>query len=225
VAFRRALELDPNYATGHHWYGLLLQTLGRFDEALHERRRAHEIDPLTPMLSVSLGGLYLDMRQPDQAIDAVERVLERAPRFWYARLVRGEALAQLGRHHEALQDLLEAERAAPDNFQVMASVVRALAATGDAREARRRVAEAERLARSTFVPAVDLGLMRIALGDIDRAFDWLRRSCDIKEPRLMGIGFHPGVDPIRQDPRFTELLACVGLPASAGRASADPVRH
>jgi len=222
AAFRRALELDPNYATGHHWYALLLQTLGRFDEALNERRRAIEIDPLTPMLGVSLGGLYLAMRRPDQAIDAVERTLEHYPHFWYARLVRGQALAQLGRHREALQDLLDAERTAPDNFMVTSSVVAALAATGEAHEARRRVAEAERLARSTFVPAVDLGLMRIALGDIDVAFDWLRQSCDIREPRLMGIGSHPGVDPIRQDPRFPELLACVGLPASPWRAPADP---
>ena len=83
------------------------------------------------------------------------------------------------------------------------------------REARRRVAEAERLARSTYVPAFDLGLMRIALGDIDLAFDWLRRSCDLKEPRLTAIGFHRGVDPIRQDPRFAELLACIGLPVNA----------
>jgi tetratricopeptide (TPR) repeat protein len=223
--FRRAFELDPNYATGHHWYGLLLQILGRFDEALDERRRAVEIDPLTPMLSVGLGGLYLAMRRPDQAIESVERALERYPRFWYARLVRGRALGQLGRHREALRELIEAERAAPDNFYVMASVVGALAATGEAREARRRVAEAEQLARSTFIPAVDLGLMRIALGDIDLAFDWLRRSCDIREPRLMEIGFHPGVDPIRQDSRFAELLACVGLPKSFEAAVVHATRH
>jgi DNA-binding winged helix-turn-helix (wHTH) protein/tetratricopeptide (TPR) repeat protein len=215
AAYRRALELDPNYATGHHWYAFFLKTLGRFDEALDERRRALEIDPLTPMLSVGLGELYIAMRRPDQALDVVERTLERYPRFWYARWVRGQALGHLGRHHQALHDLVEAERAAPDSFPVLSSLVGALVATGDAREARRRVEEAERLARSTFVPAFDLGLMRIALGDIDLAFDWLRRSCDIKEAHLTGIGFHRGVDPIRHDPRFTELLACVGLPKRA----------
>jgi DNA-binding winged helix-turn-helix (wHTH) protein/tetratricopeptide (TPR) repeat protein len=215
VAYRRALELDPNYATGHHWYAFFLQTLGRYGEALDERRRALEIDPLTPMLGVGLAGLYLAMRQPDQAAGAAERTLQRYPRFWYARLNRGQALEQLGRHHEALQDFIEAERAAPDNVLVKASVVGGLAATGQVREARRRVAEAERLARSMFVPAFDLGLMRIALGDIDRAFDLLRQSCDTKEPQLTSIGFHQGVDRIRQDPRFTELLACVGFPATA----------
>ena len=221
AAYRRALELDPNYATGHHWYAFFLQILGRFDEALDERRRALEIDPMTPMLGVGLADLYLAMRRPDQAIDTVEPILERYPRFWFARLVRGQALEQMGRHREALQDFIEAERATPDNFQVMASVVGSLAATGDARKARRRVMEAERLARSTYVPAFDLGLMRIALGDIDLAFDWLRRSCDIKEIRLNAIGFHQGVDPIRQDPRFTELLACVGLPKSFETAGAQ----
>jgi DNA-binding winged helix-turn-helix (wHTH) protein/tetratricopeptide (TPR) repeat protein len=221
AAFRRALELDPNYATGHHWYAFFLQTLGRFDEALDERRRALEIDPLTPMLGVGLAGLYLAMRQPDQAADAAERTLQRYPRFWYARLNRGQALEQLGRHQEALQDFIDAEEMTPDNFMVMASVVGALAATGDVHEARRRVVEAERLARSTFVPAFDLGVMRIALGDLDLAFHWLRQSCDTKEPLLTSIGFHFGVDPIRQDPRFPELLACVGLPASPRRAPAD----
>ena len=115
AAFRRALELDPNYATGHHWYAFFLTTLGRFEEALVERRRALEIDPLTPMIGVGLAELYIAMRRPDPAIDEVERTLERYPRFWYARLVRGQALEQLGRHHEALQEFIEAERAAPDN--------------------------------------------------------------------------------------------------------------
>jgi DNA-binding winged helix-turn-helix (wHTH) protein/tetratricopeptide (TPR) repeat protein len=225
AAYRRALELDPNYATGHHWFAFFLQTLGRFDEALDERRRALEIDPLTPMLGVGLAELYLAMRRPDQGLDAVERTLERYPRFWLGRVVRGQALGQLGRHHEALRDFIEAERASPDSFVVMAFVVGALAATGEAREARRRVAKAERLARSTFVPSFDLGLMHIALGDIDLAFDWLRRSCDIKEARLTGIGYHLGVDRIRQDPRFSELLACVGLPKSYATAGVQTKRR
>jgi DNA-binding winged helix-turn-helix (wHTH) protein/tetratricopeptide (TPR) repeat protein len=220
--FHRALELDPNYATGHHWYAFFLQTLGRYDEAINARRRALEIDPLTPMPSVGLSGLYWAMRQPDRALEALERTLERDPRFWFSRLGRGLALAELGRHQEALQEFLEAERAAPDNVMVIASVVDGLVATGDLREARRRVAEAERLARSTYVSAFDLGLMRISLGDIDPAFDWLQRSCDNKEIRFASIGFHLGVDPIRQDPRFTELLACAGLPHSFARAGAHP---
>jgi tetratricopeptide (TPR) repeat protein len=223
--YHRALELDPNYATGHHWYGFFLQTLGRFDEAMNERRRAIEIDPLTPMLSVGLAELHLAMHRPDRAIEALQPTLERYPRFWYARLVRGQALAEVGRHQEALQEFIETDRASPHIFWVTSSLVGALAATGDVREARKRVDDAERLARSTFVSPFDLGLMRIALGDIDLAFDWLRRSCDMKEVRLTSIGFLRGVDPIRQDPRFTELLACVGLPASARLKGASDVQR
>jgi tetratricopeptide (TPR) repeat protein len=225
AAYRRALELDPNYATGHHWYGFFLKTLGRFDEALVERRRAIEIDPLTPMLRVGLAELYLAMRRPEEARDTLAPILERHPRFWYARVIRGQALGQLGRHHEALEDFIEAERATPHSFPVMSSLVGALAATGETREARRRVAEAERLARSTFVPTFDLGLMRIAVGDIDLAFEWLRQSCDMKEVRLTSLGFHLGVDAIRQDPRFTELLACVGLLKSVETDGADTKRR
>ena len=185
-----------------------------------ERRRALEIDPLTPMPNVSLANLYSAMRQPDRALEAIDRTLEREPRMWFARVIKGRRSTELGRHHEALREFLEAERAAPDNFMAMASVVDGLVATGDVREARRRVAEAERLARSTYVSAFDLGLMRISLGDIDLAFDWLQRSCDDKEVRFASIGFHLRVDPIRQDPRFTELLACAGLPQSFARAGA-----
>jgi DNA-binding winged helix-turn-helix (wHTH) protein/tetratricopeptide (TPR) repeat protein len=219
-AYRRALELDPNYATGHHWYAFFLQTRGRYDEALTERRRALEIDPLTPMPAVGLAGLYWAMRQPDRALATIDRTLEREPRFWYARLARGQALSELGRHHEALKDFLEAERVAPDNVLVVTSVVAGLAASGDVREARRRVQEAERQARSSYVSAFDLGLMRVALGDIDRAFDWLQRSCDIKEVRFASLGFDLGVDPIRHDPRFRELLACAALPQSFATAGA-----
>jgi DNA-binding winged helix-turn-helix (wHTH) protein/tetratricopeptide (TPR) repeat protein len=216
--FHRALELDPNYATGHHWYAFFLQTLGRYDEAMDERRRAVEIDPLTPMPRVGLSGLYWAMRQPARALEALERPLERDPRFWYARLSRGQALAELGRHQEALREFLEAERAAPDNFMVIASVVDGLVATGNVRDARRRVADAERLARTSYVSAFDLGLMRISLGDIDQAFDWLQQSCDNKEVRFASLGFHLGVDRVRQDPRFSELLACAGLPQTFARA-------
>jgi hypothetical protein len=148
-------------------------------------------------------------------------VLEREPRKRFARVIKGQALNELGRHHEALREFLEAERAAPDNFMAMASVVDGLVATGDAREARRWVAEAERLAGSMYVSAFDLGLMRISLGDIDQAFDWLQRSCDNKEVRFASIGFHLGVDPIRQDPRFAELLTCAGLPQSFATAGAQ----
>ena len=109
AAYRRGLELDPNYATGHHWYSFFLMTLGRYDEALDERRRALEIDPLTPMLSVGLADLHIAMRRPDLALDAVKRTLERHPRFWTARLAPPQALEQLGRHHEALQEFVEAQ--------------------------------------------------------------------------------------------------------------------
>jgi DNA-binding winged helix-turn-helix (wHTH) protein/tetratricopeptide (TPR) repeat protein len=220
AAYRRALALDPNYATGHHWYAFHLQTVGRYDEAMVERRRALAIDPLTPMPNVSLANLYWAMRQPDRALEAIDRTLERQPRLWFARMIKGQALMELGRHQEALREFLEAERAAPDNFSAMASVVDGLVATGNVREARRRVAEAERLARSTYVSAFDLGLMRLSLGDIDLAFDSLQRSCDNKEVRFASIGFHLGVDPVRQDPRFTELLACAGLPQFFARAGA-----
>jgi DNA-binding winged helix-turn-helix (wHTH) protein/tetratricopeptide (TPR) repeat protein len=219
AAFTRALELDPHLVSGHHWYAFFLTALGRYDEALARRRRALEIDPLTPMLSVGLAEVHLARRQPAVAIETLDRLLARHPRFWFARLIRGQALGTLGRHEEALQDLTQAERSAPQTFPVSASLVGALVATGDLPAARRRVAEAEALARSTFVPAFELGLMRTAVGDVDTAFDWLRRSCDRKEPGLTGIGFHVGVDPLRDDPRFAELLACMGLPAVSAAAS------
>lgn len=215
VAYRRALELDPHLASGHHWYALFLTTLGRYDEALAQRQRALQIDPLTPMLSVGLAELQLARRQPAAALETLDRLLARYPRFWYARFIRGQALGLLGRDGEALQDLTQAEQAEPGSFPVIAALVDALVATGDLPAARRRTANAETLSRSAFVPAFDLGLMRAALGDTDRAFDWLRQSCDRKELELTGIGFHVGADPIRQDPRFAELLACVGLPAAS----------
>lgn len=219
AAYRRALELDPHLASGHHWYALFLTTLGRYDEALAQRQRALQIDPLTPMLSVGLAELQLAKRQPTASLETLDLLLERYPRFWYARFIRGQVLGLLGRHDEALQDLTQAEQAEPGSFPVIAALVGALVATGDLPAARRRTVNAETLARSAFVPAFDLGLMRAALGDTDRAFDWLRQSCDRKELELTSISFHVGADPIRQDPRFSELLACVGLTAASTLAA------
>ena len=110
------LELDPNYATGHHWYAFFLMTLGRFDEALDERRRALEIDPLTPDAERGArGAVHRHAPARSRGLTPSSGLSSAIRASGMARLTRGQALEQLGRHQEALQDFVEAERAAPDS--------------------------------------------------------------------------------------------------------------
>jgi tetratricopeptide (TPR) repeat protein len=106
--FERAIELNPNYATAHHWYGEFLGATGRFDEGIAELKRAQQLDPLSLVINTDLGEVYTFAREYDKAIEQLRKTIEMDPRFYYANWHLGVALQLKGQLNEALAEYRKA---------------------------------------------------------------------------------------------------------------------
>jgi serine/threonine-protein kinase len=202
--FVRALELSPGYATAHHWHALLLAMIGRFDEALSEIRRAAELDPLSPIISTNVGWLHSLSRDYETAVEQLTRTVQREPDFYYAHLLLGDALAELGRYPEAIAASSRGTEMAPlPNVELW--LARVYARAGQREEALRIVEE-----RSLGDPT-RIALVYVALGETEQAFQLLERAFDTGSPFLDEMKVEPRYDPLRSDPRFDEMLRRLGL--------------
>ena len=209
--FRRALVLDPSYATGHEWYGLFLAAMGRTDEAIAEERRAQELDPL----STAVAGTSAWVQYYGGRFDAADRELRVA-----LREDPGFALGHfyLGRVHESRGDLKAAlaEYDATGPLQrwvpTIAARGRVLALSGRTGEARATIAEMDAMSRNAYVTAYAMALVHAALGQRDSAFAWLDRGVAERTHWLVWLNRDPRWQSIRGDPRFAALVKRVGLP-------------
>jgi len=207
--FRRAMELNPNYATAHHWYAEHLMWRGRFDEALQESERARRLDPLSLIIAADNGAILFFSRQNDRAIDKWRSVLEMDPDFPRAHLIQ-HAFVEKGMFAEARADL-EKERpkmAAPWYWCNLAYIYGRSGQTAKARYALH-----ELLQDSQHKP-VDARIITWAyagLGDKDQALAWLEKAYAQHSNELTGLKVDPGYDNLRSDPRFQTLLRRVGL--------------
>ena len=217
AAFRKALELDPNYAEGHHWYAVYLQNIGRMDEALAERRRATELDPHSSLIALGMGDYFVYARQPERALEQAEQLLRRNPSLASARALRGNANVQLRRFEQAVADLDAARQASPDSAYVASWLASALEGARREDEAQRLVDGFETRAQTEYVSPFELGMMYAAIDRPDAAFRWLMKACDLKDPRLIMVRATVRSDRLRDDPRFEKVLDCVALPPLVDR--------
>jgi tetratricopeptide (TPR) repeat protein len=210
--FKRAIELNPNYATAHHWYSHLLMQVGRTEESLAEAKRAQELDPLEPSVNNGLARQYYLSRQYDKAIAQCQIVLQIDPNYLPAAMQLALAYEQKGRVTEAVT-LLEKARSSAGTLPV----ARALLAHAYATAGRKADAQRElnvltgMVSHNQYVPPSYLAIVSLALGDKDKAFDYLQQSYRDRSEHMLYLGVEPLVDPLRSDPRFDVLLKQVGL--------------
>jgi serine/threonine-protein kinase len=208
---RRAIELDPSYATAHQWYAEFLSLVGRDGEARREAQRAVALDPLSPIVRVD-GALALARgRHLDEAIGLLQRVLETNPGFLPARNTLGLAYAGAGRLKEAAAELETTARESNGRGGLgrLAYVYARQGQTDSALAITRWLIE--RYQRERILP-YSVALAYAGLGDRDRALEWLERAVDEHDPNIaLFLGTDPLLDSLRPDPRFTRLLRKVGL--------------
>jgi len=210
--FKRAIEINPSYATAHHWYALLLQLLGRFDEALKEIHRARELDPLSMVINSAMLWVYSTSGQYDKAIEHGRRWLEMEPNSGFAHLHLASIYSRKKMYAEAIR---EAHAAAADSgvpyWVYMEDLEYYCARSGDIQEAQKMFTEMLERSKSQYVSPTYFALHYVALGDETRMFEYLQRAY---EERNMLIGlwrFDPDFAKYRQDPRYLDLLGKMNL--------------
>ena len=210
--YERAIALNPNYATAHHWYaeGFLIP-MGRVDEAIHEIRKAEELDPLSAVIATDLGKELYFARRYDEAIVEFRRALEVDPNFVSAHNWISDTLLEKGDYQEAIGELEKTKA-----FREERTYIRQRAYL-HARMGRRAQAQAEleralELSHGKTVSSGAVALTYAALGDKDKAFLWLEKAYAENSSFMTSLKFWSVFDPLRSDPRFADLLNRVGLP-------------
>jgi TolB-like protein/Tfp pilus assembly protein PilF len=206
--FRRAIELNPNYATAHHWFGnSLLVTLGRFDEAVKEGERAVELDPLSIIINADLGSTLMIARRYDEAIAQLRRTLALDGNFGYAHWNLGEALYLKGDVPAAISEY-EKAAALDDDPQILALLGRAYAETGKKDKALEILDKLKDRGQQHYVRNYLYTIMYTGLGDKVTAIDYLEKARDGGEtPDTTWLKVDPIFDPLRNEPRFQQLIA------------------
>jgi TolB-like protein/DNA-binding winged helix-turn-helix (wHTH) protein/Tfp pilus assembly protein PilF len=200
--FQRAITLDPGYATAHHWYAYDLVAQARLDDALMEIRQAQQADPLSVIISRDVGEILLFAGRDDEAIEQFHKALEMDPDFSLAHWLLACAYHSKGQADAFIQELGAMARGGEGNGPAVF-----LAAQGKRAEAHRRLA----LLEKNYGSAVDSAIVRLYLGEKDRAFASLEKAVEDREGGLIIMRFSPEWEPIRADPRFQKLERRVGV--------------
>jgi TolB-like protein/Tfp pilus assembly protein PilF len=208
--FQRAIELNPNYATAHQWFGSSgLAALGRFDEAIAQVKRGIALDPLSLVINTDLGGTYYRARRYDEAIDQLRKTLEMDPNFYYAHWNLGSALMAKGAIQPAIEEYQKA-CALTDDPSALALLGRAYAVSSNRPEALKIGDQLEALAKQRYVSSYSVALVYLGLGDKEEALRRLEKAYqDHSGEAVRYIKVDPFLDPLRGDPRFEALVAKV----------------
>jgi TolB-like protein/Tfp pilus assembly protein PilF/class 3 adenylate cyclase len=205
--FRRAIELQPNNATAHQWYGNgPLDSLGRFDEAIAETKRAVELDPLSPIINNDhTYPLYYAGRY-DEAAAQLKKAIELDPAFFYSRQTLGLVLQAKGDLAGAIAEFEKARQLTGDPLYVVLLAV-AKTKMGDKNIAQQALADLDKVHRDRQGLAYDRALLYLGIGNKEEALRWLEQSyADRNGANLSWINVEPMLDPLRGDPRFEALV-------------------
>jgi DNA-binding SARP family transcriptional activator/TolB-like protein/Tfp pilus assembly protein PilF len=209
--FRRAIAMNPSYATGHEWYGLYLTAMGRFAEALANEREAQKLDPLSVAIAGTTGWvLYYSGRQ-DDAQRELNVALRMSPAFSLGHFYLGRVLEARGQTDSALAEY-SATGPLRNWIPTVAAEGYVFGTLGKTTEARQMLARMDSLSRGEYVTSYAVALVHAALREPDSAFAWLQRGVEERTHWLVWLNRDVRWAPIRADPRFHQLVKQVGLP-------------
>ncbi len=209
--FQRAIELNPNYATAHHWYGCgNLVAMQRFDQAIAAGKRAQELDPFSLIINTDLGATYVYARQYDQAIEQYRKTIELDQNFYLAHEQLGWAYELKGLLAEATAEYQKA-RALNDDPYILGYLGHVYAALGKREESLKILDQMKEMAQHRYVPAYSFASVYAKLGEKEQAFQWLERSYQDRAFDLTALKVDPFFDNLHSDPRFTDLIRRIGL--------------
>ncbi len=207
----RALELNPNYATAHQWYGWYYFAMGRPDDSVREIKRALELDPLSLIFNQNLGWALINQGQYDRAIEQERKTLDMDPNFGPAHVSLARAYLQKARYADAITEAQKASDAGVTWLRPWV-LARAYLKSGNIRKAQKVVQDLKDLSKRRYVPAGVMADAYRGLDDKERAFEWLEKAYEERSLRPDHMRVDPAYDNLRSDPRFQDLMRRVGLP-------------
>jgi serine/threonine protein kinase/Tfp pilus assembly protein PilF len=213
--YKKAFELDPSDATAHQWYAWDLASIGgREQEAFTEVNRAHQLDPLSPIIKVDVGYVHIRARQYDDAILECKKVANEDPTFAYTHVCLAQAYWAKHMYPQVVGEWKVYGQVSGDRRESdFASALEEGFRSGDWKGALRGGIEARQRHRKTgYASAYQIALLYADLGDKDQAFRWLNTAYQERDTYLYGLKTDFLLDPIRSDPRFSEMVYEVGLP-------------
>jgi TolB-like protein/Tfp pilus assembly protein PilF/DNA-binding XRE family transcriptional regulator len=209
--FRRAFDLNPNYAVCHHWYSHYLMAVGRVEESMHASERCLELDPLDLVINMHLAWHYHFARQYEQAIEQCWKTSELHPKSFWPAWFFGLAYEQQGQIDRAEEELQVAVKMSGDVTFAIAALGHLYGIVGKTDQARSIFDELTARASRSYVPAYDLALVCAGLGWRDQALGYLSQAHKERSGWMTYINVDPRLDPLRDDPRFIDLLHRVHL--------------
>jgi TolB-like protein/Flp pilus assembly protein TadD len=210
--FKRAIELNPNYPTAHHWYSFYLRVVGRLDESMAEIKRAQELDPLSPIIGENVAVTYLKKGELESAIKQCKKIIELDPNFPQVHMTLGFVYQKQGHYPEALAEFQKAVELSGGGGEKLAALGHCYALSGKRSEALAIVKELEEKYTKQESTASYVAWVYAGLGERDQAFAWLEKDYQAHSGTLPYlITIFPDLDVLRSDARYADLLRRMGL--------------
>lgn len=211
ISFRRAIELNPFYATGHQWYSDYLSVLGRFDQAYDHALQAIELDPASPIIATNLASYFYRRREADKLIEQAEKIIEMDPEFAYGYFYLGFGYEFNGMYDEAVDAFVRAAILFGEPADCAEELREIFKRNGMDEMWRKRLEQYETRPHLKNHPTYLRAMIPIRLGDNETTLELLEKAYEQRDRGIIYAKHEPLLEPLRGDPRFEELIRRIGL--------------
>jgi len=210
--FKRAIQMDPGYATAYQRYSLYSISLGRFSDSFEQIKKARELDPLSISINASFGWRLYLAREYDRAIAQLHETLEMDPNYEWAHLILGQAYEEKGEFAPAIEELKKAVELAHGSPLMTSALAHAYARSGNSAEALALMAQLQARSKKEYVSPFYIATVYLGLGKNEQALTWLEKAYEDRSNGLVFLNVEPELDPVRSNPRFFSIRTKLNFP-------------
>jgi TolB-like protein/DNA-binding winged helix-turn-helix (wHTH) protein/Tfp pilus assembly protein PilF len=210
--FKRAIQMDPGYATAYQRYSLYSISLGRFSDSFEQIKKARDLDPLSISINASFGWRLYLAREYDRAIVQLHETLEMDPNYEWAHLILGQAYEEKGEFAPAIEELRKAVELAHGSPLMISALAHAYARSGNSAEALALMAQLQARSKKEYVSPFYVATVYLGLGKNEQALTWLEKAYDDRSNGLVFLNVEPELDPVRSNPRFLSIRTKLNFP-------------
>jgi TolB-like protein/Tfp pilus assembly protein PilF len=210
--FKRSLARSPGYPTANHWYAEYVMTMGRQVEAIEKMKQSQELDPLSLIISVAIGWANYMARRYNHAIEQLQKTVELEPNYPVTYWILGLILRKMGRYEQAISEAEKGVKLAGGSPLMSAALAQTYATAGESTKAIQILDDLTKLSKQKYVAPYFFAGIHIGLGEDNRAIECLEKAYEEHSHWLIYLHIDPGMDGLRPNPRFQDLLRRIGLP-------------